>query len=107
MIKKLYAIILMIFLTFGLFSCQREEKKPFGAEAINYDKVEGINKDGPIIDENHAENVPPMGDKVNIVEAGPPHFDFPDIVEPTADMDESPDFGGIPVVKKEIVSDGS
>lgn len=91
-----------------LFSCAKEEKKPFGAEVIDYDKVEGVNKEGPTMQTQHFENTPPMGDKTTIVEAGPPHIDYSNIkVEPTADLERDPDYGGIPVVVKGNGSNGS
>ena len=97
---KFYTILVVLICIF-LVSCDKEEKKPFGAENIEYDKVEGINKDGPQIDLSRPENVPPMADKVVIVENGPEHIDYPDVkIEPTADMSPEPDFGGIPVVPK-------
>ena len=96
--KYLYLILILIFLA----SCSDKEKKPFGAVEIEYDKVEGINKEGPIADEYHAENTPPYDrSNINYVEAGPPKNENDKIVEPTADMDEEADFGGIPVVIKE------
>lgn len=99
--KKIIRIISLLLVVCVLFSCSNKDKKPFGAEEIDYDKVEGINKEGPIIDTVHSENRPPMGDKTTYVEAGPPHIDYSDIkVEPTADLDDEPDYGGIPIVKK-------
>ena len=70
--------------------------------------LEGINKEGPAIETDHIENKPPMGDKTVIVEVGPPHVDYPDIkVEPTADLEEDPDYGGIPIVIKGNGNNGS
>lgn len=99
--KNFRKILTMLLVACLLFSCSNKEKKPFGAEEIDYDKVEGINKEGPTIDTVHSENRPPMGDKTTYVEAGPPHIDYSEIkVEPTADLDDEPDYGGIPIVKK-------
>ena len=106
--KKIIIIALITFGTLTLVACNKEEKKPFGAEVVNYDNVEGINKEGPIIETQHFENTPPMGDKTVIVEVGPPHIDYPDIkVEPTADLEEDPDYGGIPIVTRGNGSNGS
>ena len=99
--KNFRKILTMLLVACLLFSCSNKEKKPFGAEEIDYDKVEGINKEGPTIDTVHSENRPPMGDKTTFVEAGPPHIDYSEIkVEPSADLDDEPDYGGIPIVKK-------
>lgn len=99
--KNFRKIIALLLVACALFSCSNKEKKPFGAEEIDYDKVEGINKEGPTIDTVHSENRPPMGDKTTYVEAGPPQINYSEIkVEPTADLDEEPDYGGIPVVRK-------
>lgn len=101
MIKKYLVITVILLCSTFVFSCNNNEKKPFGAEVIDYDKVEGINKEGPTIETEHFENKPPMGDKVTTVEAGPPHLDYSNIkVEPTADLEEDPDYGGIPIVNK-------
>lgn len=78
-----------------LFACVKEDKKPFGAENIDYDKVEGINKNGPTLSATHNENVPPMADKV-IVENGPWHNDVGDM-PPMADKDDFPDYGDVPI----------
>ncbi len=99
--KKIIFIILCIGATL-LFACSNEEKKPFGAENIDYNKVQEINKDGPNIESGHNENTPPISDKTNNAEAGPIQIDYSNtVVEPTADMDEEPDYGGIPIVTKE------
>ena len=106
--KRIFIITLVILTFTILVSCQKEEKKPFGAEVVNYDKVEGINKEGPVIETEHFENTPPMGDKTVIVEVGPPHIDYPDIkVEPTADLESDPDYGGIPIVIRGNEGNGS
>ena len=105
--KNFLSVIILISLIL-MVSCGKNEKKPFGAEDIDYDKVEGINKEGPAIETDHIENKPPMGDKTVIVEVGPPHVDYPDIkVEPTADLEEDPDYGGIPIVIKGNGNNGS
>ena len=106
--KRLFIILTLIFESIVLISCSKEEKKPFGAEVVDYDKVEGINKEGPIIETAHYENTPPMGDKTVIIEVGPPHMDYPDIkVEPTADLESDPDYGGIPIVIRGNENNGS
>lgn len=108
MTKRIYIILVSLLCGLILFSCDDKEKKPFGAEVIDYDKVEGINKEGPTIETNHIENQPPVGNKTTFVEVGPPHVDYPEIkVEPTADMDLEPDYGGIPVVIKGNNGNGS
>ena len=103
MMKRIISIIACTCIVFSLFSCGTEvEKKPFGAEVIEYDKVEGINKEGPLIETAHNENRPPMGNKTTFVESGPQKLENPNIkVEPTADFDYDADKGGIPIVVKE------
>lgn len=97
-IKKTLIIIVVLFLV----SCKNDSKKPFGAETINYNEVEKINKDGPVINETHSENMPPSGEKTIFSENGPKQDEVDDTqFLPTAEMDETPDFGGIPVVTKE------
>ena len=47
-------------------------------------------------------------DKTVIIEVGPPHMDYPDIkVEPTADLESDPDYGGIPIVIRGNENNGS
>lgn len=88
-----------------LVSCGKnvvEEKKPYGAVDIEYDKVEGINSGGPTMAEFHTENMPPIFDGgITVIEEGPPRMDNEPSVEPTADLEEEPDYGGIPVVTRE------
>ena len=101
--------ILVLIISVLLFSCgKKEEEKPFepfGAEKINYDDFKNINKDGPTIESIHEENVPPFGDLQETKEVGPMRNDaMVQVVEPTADMDEEPDFGGIPIVTKEATT---
>ena len=100
MYKKINLLIIL-FIIVMLSACSNEEKKPFGAENINYNDVERVNKEGPKIEESHAENLPPIGDKTIFSEPGPTLSGVNGVVEPTADIDEEPDYGGIPVVKKE------
>lgn len=92
-------ILTVLVVSMMLFACAKSEKKPFGAENIDYDKVEGINKDGPTLSSDHSENTPPMADKV-IVEKGPWHEDQGK-VEPTADKDAFPDYGDVPIFEPE------
>ena len=83
-------------------SCSNKEQKPYGAVDIEYGKVEEANDEGPVTNEIHDENVPPMASiSANAVEKGPERNIEEEIVEPTADMDDEPDFGGIPVVTRE------
>lgn len=108
MMKNIAIIMLSMVAALTAVSCNSDDKKPYGAEVMDYDKVEGINKEGPIIESDHFENKPPMGDKTTFVEIGPPRIEYPDIkTEPTADMDEYPDYGGLPVIKKGEVINGS
>ena len=96
--KRFLKILLLITMCYICASCGKKEKKPFGAEDIDYNKVEIINKEGPAIEPIHAENAPPSASKT-IVEVGPPTLEYPEIVvEPTAELDEEPDYGGIPIV---------
>ena len=106
--KKHFLMMALIISISVLSSCVKEEKKPFGAEVIDYDKVEGVNKEGPIIESQHFENTPPMSNKTTIIESGPPHIDYSNIkIEPTADLENDPDYGGIPIVIKGNGSNGS
>lgn len=101
--KKIYIVISLAIIL--LVACEKkavEEKKPFGAVDIEYDKVEGINDEGPTMAEFHSENTPPFSDgSITYVEEGPPRIETPDKMEPTADLEEEPDYGGIPLVTKE------
>lgn len=95
--RKICLILFLIMCT-SLFACAKKiNKMPYGAESIDYDKVEGVNKDGPTLSSVHAENVPPMAEKV-IVEEGPWHIEG-DKVEPTADMDKYPEYGDVPILE--------
>ena len=106
--KKILLVLEIFIISLFFTCCSFEEKKPYGAEVIDYDKVEGINKEGPIINKEHIENNPPMGDKTTFVEVGPPQMDNSNIkMEPTANLDIEPDFGGIPIVTKENSNNGS
>lgn len=96
-ISILFAISILL-----MYSCGSEEKKPFGAENIDYNQVEKLNKEGPIIESAHAENAPPISDIIATSEIGPARIDYSDkVVEPTADKEEEPDYGGIPIVTRE------
>lgn len=105
-VAKSFVILMMALF---LFSCENKEDKPFepyGAEKINYDEIKNISKDGPVIESVHAENVPPFSNMQGTKERGPLRNDDKDlVVEPTADMDAEPDYGGIPIVIKEPVRD--
>ena len=106
--KKISILTLVMFIAFIICSCMMNEKKPYGANSFDYDRVEGINKNGPNIDEIHIENQPPTSDKSIFVEKGPIQIDNSDIIiEPTADMDEEPDYLGIPIIIKGNESNGS
>lgn len=97
--KKTFLIftLAIIFLS----SCNNGDKKPYGAINIEYEKVEEYNKEGPTIAETHDENVPPTANRnMFIKENGPEIDEGLELVEPTADMDLEPDYGGIPVVTK-------
>lgn len=99
---KILKKTLIIFAVLVLVSCKNDNKKPFGAETIDYEKVENINKDGPGINETHPENTPPSGDKTIFSENGPKQDEIDSAqILPTADIDESPNYGGIPIVTKE------
>ncbi len=90
------------FCVVSLFACKKEEvKKPFGAENIDYDKVENINKNGPVHDENPSYNAAPYADKVIVSENGPERDgNEENLTPPIADLEDEPDYGGIPIVKK-------
>lgn len=103
--KTIYLLMLLL-----LFSCAKnEEEKPFepyGAEKINYDEIKNISKDGPTIESVHEENAPPFSNIQSTKEIGPSrNNDVVQVVEPTADLDEEPDYGGIPIVTKEAIRD--
>ena len=95
-IKKL--IFVFSFVCIFLFACKNNnEKVPLGAEKIDYDKVEGINKNAPIPESVHKENTPPFSDKMPVVEEGPKMTQVPsEVALPTAEIDVEPDYGGIP-----------
>lgn len=99
---RIFKIIIFIVFVSILSSCKSEDKKqPFGAINIEYEKVEEYNKEGPELIENHEENTPPTANKNQfIVENGPKIDEERELVEPTADMDKEPDYGGIPVIPK-------
>ena len=68
--KRFFKTLILLVICYACVSCGEKEKKPFGAEDIDYDKVEIINKEGPAIESIHAENAPPSANKT-IVEVGP------------------------------------
>lgn len=90
-----------------LFSCSnKQEKKPFGAADINYDDIKNISNGGPVIESEHAENVAPFSDMISTSEVGPIRDNNANISNiPMADMEESPDYGGIPIVTTERIRD--
>lgn len=99
--KKIITIVILFVIIIFTFACAKIEKKPYGAEDIDYEKIEEINKDGPKATAEHFENKPPMADKV-IVENGPWHNDNNvEKVEPTADYDETANDGAVPIYEPE------
>lgn len=94
-------LLVLTMLTASLFtiSCTKQKNTPFGAENIDYDKVEAINKNGPILSgENNSK--PPMADKVYVEEGPKRVMDENAGKAPEADLSLEPDYGGIPIVKK-------
>ena len=104
-----YTKIICVLCLLVLCSCNnnsKQEKKPFGAEDINYEDIEKLSKDGPSIESEHKENVAPFSDMVSTSEVGPSRSNnTSDQNAPMADMDEEPDYGGIPIVTKERIRD--
>lgn len=99
--KILFSIVLMMSFLM-LFSCAKEEKKPFGAENINYEDIEKLSKDGPVIESEHKENAAPFSPLVSSSEIGPMSSEDPYALKaPVADKELNPDYGGIPIVTKE------
>jgi hypothetical protein len=99
--RKLF-LILLLMSSLVLFSCSKEEKKPFGAENINYDDIEKLSKDGPVIESEHKENAAPFSPLVSSSEVGPLSSEDPYAKKaPVADKELDPDYGGIPIVTKE------
>lgn len=103
--KIIILFINCIFLLSILISCTKETKRPYGAVDIEYGKVEELNIEGPSLDESHDENMPPNAPiSLNLTDEGPRQNEETEKIEPTADMDSEPDYGGIPIVTKESVS---
>lgn len=99
-------ILLIITIIMLLSSCNKVEKKPFGAADINYDDIKNISTGGPIIESEHAENVAPFSNMIPTSEVGPIRDDNSNLSNvPMADMQESPDYGGIPIVTTERIRD--
>ena len=100
MLKKIRVLLPVILMTF-IVSCNSADKKPFGAKEYDYDKVQVINKEGPVVESVHSEKVAPFSEKT-IIEVGPSINNNHEVkIEPTADKDLNPDFGGIPITPKE------
>lgn len=102
--RKNISICALIFSILMVVACAKKDDKPFepyGAEKINYDDIKNISKDGPTIEVVHEENVPPFGEMQATKELGPSRNNNEEAIEPTADLDEFPDYGGIPIVTKE------
>lgn len=99
--RKLYICFLVILFLFAVSACKKDEKKPFGAADISYDKVEEINKNGPSINDSVPENTPPMGSKV-IVENGPWHLESSgENTPPIAESDPYGKFDDVPIYQPE------
>lgn len=104
-IFKISAVFISL-LTVLLFSCNKQEKKPFGATDINYDDIKNISNNGPIIESEHAENVPPFSDMISTSEVGPVRDNNSNLSNvPMADLQDNPDYGGIPIVTTERIRD--
>lgn len=100
--KKLYLIFMVSLLLFSVFACKKKAEMPYGAAPENYDKVEGINKEGPISEFNENINTPPTA-PYTYVENGPSigNDDIENFSAPFSDIDPNADTGGIPIIKKE------
>ena len=106
MIRKKIKIIEVLLVFLLLFACENKDKVPFepyGAEKINYEEIKNISKDGPSIEIEHEENVPPISNIPATKERGPARNNEQVQEIPTADLDIDPDYGGIPIVTKEAV----
>lgn len=105
--KKNIIKCLLLLTCLMLFSCAKyDEKKPFGAEDINYEDIEKLSKEGPVIESEHKENMAPFSPLVSSSEVGPLSSEDPHVSKaPMAEKDEDPDYGGIPIVTKETPRD--
>lgn len=96
-LKCIFMLICMM-----LFSCSKQEKKPFGAADINYEDIEKLGNEGPRIESEHKENMAPFSALNSTSEIGPESSEDPNISKaPMADKELDPDYGGIPIVTKE------
>lgn len=99
--KKKFFIIAILFLITLCISCNKKEKKPYGAENIDYERVENINKEGPTLTSEHIENAPPISKKT-VEEEGPWHIEqSTEKIEPTADWNEFANDGAVPIYEPE------
>lgn len=104
--SKLICILCLLMLCSCSNKNNNQEKKPFGAEDINYEDIEKLGNEGPLIESEHKENVAPFSDMVSTSEVGPSRSTNTNNQNaPMADMDEEPDYGGIPIVTKAQVRD--
>ena len=104
--KKICYSFLFVFICFMLFSCGKQEKKPFGAEDINYEDIEKFGNEGPVIESFHKENAAPFSPLVTTSEYGPMSSEDSHVSNaPFADKEFDPDYGGIPIVTKETSRD--
>ena len=104
--KRINFKIFVLLLCFMIFSCTKQEKKPFGAENINYEDIEKYGNQGPIIESEHKENAAPFSSMITTTEVGPMSSVDPNISKvPIADQESDPDYGGIPIVIKETPRD--
>lgn len=100
--KKSVLKCIFMLICIMLFSCSKQEKKPFGAADINYEDIEKLGKEGPTIESEHKENMAPFSDLKSTSEIGPESSEDPNISKaPMADKELYPDYGGIPIVTKE------
>ena len=104
--KRISFKIFVLLLCFMIFSCTKQEKKPFGAEDINYEDIEKYGNQGPIIESEHKENAAPFSQLISTTEVGPMSSVDPNVSKvPIADQESDPDYGGIPIVTKETPRD--
>ena len=104
--KKIFLTFLFALTCLFLISCAKQEKKPFGAADINYEDIEKLGKEGPVIESVHKENAAPFSPYISTPEYGPMSSEDSHVSNaPIADKEFDPDYGGIPIVTKESSRD--
>lgn len=84
--KRIFIILALLIVSINIFACKQNEKKPFGASDTSYEKVEGMNDNGPELQKEHAENAAPFSEKT-VKENGPWHSDDENAKPPMGEID--------------------